>query len=316
MDKMDIMRVPRFNNKKNVGGYCYDDCIATITHNRKMNYEMMYANALSIKYTQQEGAFAQKINSSTFKENLFRFYGISQELVSDYSSLKAKINSGAISILIMDSFYIPWDLGYKKVHSDGHFFIVTNKIESKYVCIDPYYEIDCSELPEEAMIKGYISHINIEFMQQENKLDDLQFFLSSVITISDDSISDLTRFANDFELSFDFDKEIQVKAYGEDYPKLVDTFSHLEKNALKFRVAYDHIIKKYNYFLKEDDCILIRDEINTLSNNWLKAKGEVYKYSLSKKDKNETKKNIVELLYRNIGILRYIFVKLNEEMFS
>lgn len=170
ISELSTVQIPRIRGKKITTRFCFDDCIATYAKFIKCDYELMYLNCWNVSWNQDKNlTMIRSIQTPNNLENdLSEYCGIKINMCNDsfeqvnntISELRKK---NAVIIVFLNSYYCPWDRGYRKYYSE-HAFLVEGKDDetNEIICCDPYYEINHGKISYEDFQLGYLYYVTIE----------------------------------------------------------------------------------------------------------------------------------------------------------
>lgn len=159
---LNIKRVKRIENE--TGLFCFDDCIATIANFFDSEYRLMYAGGIKVFKNDNPDEIMMTHYEIKFKKRLVcleKYHGIVKNNLMCKSKeewieqIKFIINNNKPTLVYLDQFWCPWDLGFQKFSTEiGHSFFIKECRENSFICLDPYFEKDNIELPFDYFFKG------------------------------------------------------------------------------------------------------------------------------------------------------------------
>lgn len=150
----------------NVEINCIDAVIASLTMWLHRHYELMYANAWNFSFTKPSSSMigeGLRVKSSLDVDALEHFHGVRSIIYStDVSTealelIKQTLQEPTPVMLTMNSFWVPWDENYQKLHAVHSFIIVgIDAATGGFYCTDPYFKQKGILLPLSEFHKGFV----------------------------------------------------------------------------------------------------------------------------------------------------------------
>jgi len=153
---------------------CYENNIRLICSWVNRGWEYMFANRLIIPFKQVDSS-GQSFNYVA-KDNrhslslIEQFHGVRfysnefEGMTSVLEAIETDIQRGRIMLALVQSFWLPWDMYYRKNTRNLHFFVINGIDRGAGVlhCSDAYYDKQDMVLPIESFNKGFIRMIQYE----------------------------------------------------------------------------------------------------------------------------------------------------------
>ena len=257
-------KLPQLRGTKIGWRMCYENNIATYAFNNKINYEMMFLNALRVEYEKEESlktCWNNIIFRSNKRENLLTYNGIVQEVYNgSIKEIKNACSNNKMCMTVMDSYYCPWDKYYGKEHREEHYFLIYDYNGSEFLCTDPTYECTGMALKEDILENTYVTHIELSHRVINKTFDYVSLIQQEAAYILDNGILEsLGSFTYSFSEDF-------INACRDDIVYVKYIFENIEKNIVQFCVLLKYVAsenKNYNEFLNN----IVR-QLLSVSNIW------------------------------------------------
>lgn len=138
--------------------FCFEDCIATLANYLGLEYEFMFMESWNCNYRYNgesceiETDRVLETQVAMYSKLLSIWHGICLEKVKDdYISLEiiqGYLSQGNPIILLIDTYWCPWDPIYQKEHLFHTVLIIGfDKEEDSFICLDPYYDMETYFFP-------------------------------------------------------------------------------------------------------------------------------------------------------------------------
>ena len=203
---------------------CTEDSLATIMAYIKKEYILLFKDAWYFNYIRpSEKQGIDKIGPylnfdgrviANF-EALSRYHGVrynyhaANENINMYLIIKSELQLNKPVAIDIDGFVCPWLTSFQKVHID-HGIVISEMdfINKTFVCVDSFYQKNKVILPFEYFDKGVLGLYLYELTNADKYIwyEILENILLNYEKYK--SIDKLIDFKNDFEIYFDFSKEI------------------------------------------------------------------------------------------------------------
>lgn len=127
--------------------YCFYDCIATYAARIGRNFELCFLSSWDFHYLPDphKDISQNLVLSNDYLKDLTKHHGIVIQFhyqeKDNRSLLIEKLVSNTFSIMRVDSYHIPWDMFYQKIHSVHYAIPVRiDPASNELIVTDPYYE--------------------------------------------------------------------------------------------------------------------------------------------------------------------------------
>ncbi len=286
-------RFPRLRGEKYSVFFCVDDAIATCAKYINVPYEMMYFDALKIRYINSEEKERVSIGEKVVTENLFEGNSFANNLkeytgmtLKEYSNnnkeeiidiVKTKIENKMPVILLMDAYWCPWDWRYKEIKNGGHALIINGiNFEKKTLyCIDPYYQKSNLSLEFEMFLQGCTNIVTIQYESLNKQINVIDILLEKIsVSSRKDTMDDMLNLAQDITNNFKIENEILNYSSEEKISldelknriPLIESFLKISNNLQRFAVLLKYIMNERLFV--ENELVILIDKLIYISEKW------------------------------------------------
>lgn len=217
---------PKWVDKEFQWTSCVDDALATVSNYYGIEYRFAYAKAWDFKYTpfsiEEDMPFSKRLDTSNA---LWRYHFLESchktkmnyhytENVDELLAIVSKelLNNRPCSIKL-DSYNIPWDRGYKNLHTN-HVCMPVGIGKDKIFVIDPYNHMKDLEFPISNLQEASGFCITYEVEPEKNEAFDCIPVLIQVMEEllgvggGKNNFDSMRQFAEDFRQNFSADIEL------------------------------------------------------------------------------------------------------------
>lgn len=276
MKKLDI-EIQQINRIAGRRQSCLFDVLKTIAGYLKISLDYIYINEFEFlfdcgKYN-SSGLIGESIQQTVDQslENLKSLYGY--ELVYNYfnsfdeelSYVKECLSKDFPAVIHFDSFYLPWDPFYNRVHNK-HLFLITG-IDEKNMCIvDPYFNKQNEQLSIESIKQASNFYIYFEKKETQPVVLDIKKLLRENYQKKDFTPSknylNLELFSQAYLTGFSKEKEFVEKVFDQNliFRNLSDC---VLKNGLFLELIESQIQKG-----SDENLVSIKEELKKVIQVW------------------------------------------------
>lgn len=164
------------------GANCLDDAIATLCGWHKSRYELMFSRSLDFGFDSErkEIDIGERIYadySDEYMPLLERFHGhrfgshMNQPVDQFVPMIQEQLSAGKPLFVSLDSYWIPWDPKYQRVHHVGHALLgVGFDTHGKALYVsDPYFEKKAFRIPFDHLEQGYRGCLTIDVPNEPDR---------------------------------------------------------------------------------------------------------------------------------------------------
>lgn len=163
------------------GANCLDDAIATLCGWHKSRYELMFARSLDFGFDSERreidvGNRIYADYSDEYMPLLEKYHGLrfgshmNQPIGQFIPMLQEQLSAGKPLFVTLDSYWIPWDPKYQRVHHVGHALLGVgfDPHGQSLVVSDPFFERKALRIPFDHLEQGYRGCVTVDV---PNRLD-------------------------------------------------------------------------------------------------------------------------------------------------
>ena len=217
---------PRWVEKEFQWTSCVDDALATVSNYYGIEYRFSYAKAWDFKYTpydvEKDMLFEKRLNTQNALE---RYHFLTEchrtKMVYHYSDnvdellgiVENELSHERPCAIRMDSYNIPWDHGYKSLHTN-HVCMPVAIGEKEIQVIDPYNHMTDLSFPVSGLKEASGFCITYEVNPQYNEMFDCRSILIQVmekllgITGKTNDFDNMRLFSRDLKEHFSIEREL------------------------------------------------------------------------------------------------------------
>jgi amino acid adenylation domain-containing protein len=280
------------------GFLCGEECVISYASSIGRDYQLMFNHSGWFDYDPFKGPFGSYLGKLSERVRV----GLGQGLL-DYSRpladghgiiLTTKFHTSAKAlqviknqlrnqkpvIVILDSYWIPWDPKFKREHSKGHNLLIVGMDTelNHFIGVDPYFMLKNCILPFKYFLKGY-KRILLMDVTPEKEPDYLQILKDAALNMLHDPkgknhFNSMREFSKDLERLLDIKKEIRGCQEFSD-SLLYATFASIAARRNLFPVSLSYIASKLGY--AENAIMKIAARVGSAAEKWSIIKGLIGK---------------------------------------
>lgn len=291
--------VPLHNSSRT----CVEDFIATFANWYKIDYQLIYINSWGFLYQNHDNyndykKFGIRIDagSGNIVNLMENFYGIkmmhhSEKTFYDFNkTLEIELNQQRPVIIPCDTYWIPWDPGFKRENHDAYHFIAIVGVDynkKEFYCLDPTYLKDWEPIPIEYFLNGYLGYYFTIIKPETFKNPEIDW--QNIILNALDRINGKKEIPNIFSairlFADDLLKYMDIKKEVEGHRNFLrgEIFSILLSIAMG-RKQFSHLLK---YFGSKFNLSIFKkfiDELDYIGNGWESVRALLLKYYVYDKE--------------------------------
>lgn len=261
---LDIQKVKRLDNNA-TPGFCFDDCIATYSNNKKLQYPLMYVDVLKNSFIDRSDSTLsigdRIVFSTNTLENFRKYVGVEEVICTDEihlaaESMKQHIRKGTPVLVRVNGYDCPWDWRYQ-VRNDGEhtlFLVGWDDSSKSFICLDPYYDRNGDYYPLSELNNAYRNYSTFK-TRKTNYFNAIEIISNKLEELKTGSyIESMKRLPEFMREGFSFDVEIanydQNKHYYDEFQddvKINVALKEIVHNRVRYSNLLNFIVEKYNY---------------------------------------------------------------------
>ncbi len=267
------------------GANCLDDAIATLCGWHKSRYELMFSRSLDFVFDSErkELDIGERIYadySDEYMPLLEKYHGhrfeshMNQPIDLFLPLLQEQLSAGKPLFVSLDSYWIPWDPKYQRVHHVGHALLGVgfDPLGQSLFASDPFFEKKALGIPFDHLRQGYRGCVTVDVPKQPNQdWDDIVDSLSEPLKLwlcTKGPSRSIAAFAEEIgALTYVHEEKPAFEMLGES-----PIFANLGK-VLNGRNNYGSMLHYVDELTKDGRFRPIAEEIRRISFQWASIRG-------------------------------------------
>lgn len=282
MQNMELCKIERLHGDDI---FCLEDCFATLCKWYETDYEMMFLYSWDFYYKadKMDKDSVENITKNLYpvkhsKEGLLnKYHGLQIEqrefqcMDEEFKFLIEQFEEKTPVIALFDSYWCPWEKGYKKDNSGlryKHAILLTgyNEVTKKFYCEDPFYHLHSLEYSQTEFWNGYLYSYRHKYQGRA------KIHFQDIIKDITDNLTDTFECMRRYAVAID-SCNIWIESNDFLQPEFTNIwakFSLLERGRFEFAISLMYMSNKFNKYAK--DLNKLKEEILECAYLWSRIK--------------------------------------------
>ncbi|MDB5054475.1 MAG: hypothetical protein JWM44_2525 [Bacilli bacterium] len=282
-----------------IGGNCFVDVIATVSHYFQKDYELMFAHSLNFAFDSENKnntvGSRIRIDFRTYFSLLEKFHGYhlqiyhKQSLEEGLIIIRDQLKKGRPVGIYNDAYFTPGDPKYLQIHSFIHIMLVVGIDEdtNDLYCTDPFFGKKEFVLSYDLLKQGYYGCLTFNYI--DNGIRDRDLICTNLCN----QLREYVDTKDTLNAMLAFSKEIPSINYLEEgkgftnfgESQLFIKLGNLTYNRANFALMLLYLDKVYNI----SGLSYVADQMNQLANSWAIIRGFITKMNILSRTQSHLK---------------------------